>query len=206
VAFLKAEEFLKTQVKALEIGFISILTCLSLFYSMADSVNARFSVKGANGEVQDVGYRVFLLTALKGFGLDVAMPVNVPGGGVEVTVRGNEKTIRDAVAELRKSKPDVRKVGKVDVSEPVFGSFEFRPFTNDDIQLLTLNQLSKGIPAIVRMDEAVEHIGGDIGDLKTVVTGLNSKYHVISRTLNYQLAGIVLLVLMGFVAIAVLIK
>ncbi|MBN2251443.1 MAG: hypothetical protein JW724_05150 [Candidatus Altiarchaeota archaeon] len=130
---------------------------------MADELISQFSIQGANGEAQDVGYRVFILTALKGYGLDVSMPVNIPGGGVKVTVKGDEETIRDAVAELRKIKPDVRKVGEVDISNPVFGSFEFKPYTNDDIQLLTLNQLSKGIPAIIRMDERVGNIGEDMG-------------------------------------------
>jgi acylphosphatase len=173
---------------------------------MADALEAQFTIKGADGEAQDVGYRVFILTALKGYGLDVSMPINVPGGGIKVTVKGDEKTIRDAVAELRTSKPDVRKVGKVEVSDPVFGSFNFKPFTNDDIQLLTLNQLSKGIPAIIRMDEKVEEISGDIGDMTGVVTGLNNKYHTISRTLNYQLIGIILLVIMAVCAIVFLMK
>ncbi len=171
---------------------------------MPDALIAQFTIKGADGEAQDVGYRVFILTALKGYGIDVSMPINVPGGGVKVTVRGDEKTVRDAIEELRKTKPDVKKVGKVDVSDPVFGSFDFKPFTNEDIQLLTLNQLSKGIPAIIRMDEKVDSIGGDIGDMKGVVTGLNNKYHIISRTLNYQLIGIALLVLMALCALVFL--
>jgi acylphosphatase len=173
---------------------------------MPEAATAQFTIKGADGEAQDVGYRVFILTALKGYGLDVSMPINIPGGGVKVTLRGEEKTIKDAVTELRKTKPDVKKVGKIEISDPVFGSFDFKPYSNDDIQLLTLNQLSKGIPAIIRMDEKVEEIGGDIGDMKGVVTGLNNKYHVISRTLNYQLIGIVLLVLMALCALLILVS
>ena len=173
---------------------------------MADALIAQFTIKGADGEAQDVGYRVFLMTTLTGYGLEVSLPVNIPGGGVKVTVKGDEKTIRDAVIELRKTKPDVKKVGKVEVSDPVFGSYDFKPFKNKDIQLLTLNQLSKGIPAIIRMEEKIEGIGEDVGGVKVVVGGLNAKYHTISRTLNYQLVGIFLRVLMAMLGLVMLMK
>ena len=56
------------------------------------------------------------------------------------------------------------------------------------------------------MDEKVEEIGGDIGDMKGVVTGLNNKYHVISRTMNYQLIGIGLLVLLAIFGLLFLMR
>jgi acylphosphatase len=110
---------------------------------------ARFTVKGANGEVQDVGYRIFILTSLKGYGLDCSMPLNVPGGGVKVVVRGDEQTIKDAIDELRKDKPDVKKVGKVSVSDPDYNvsASEYKPLTNEDIPFLTLNLVSSCLPS-----------------------------------------------------------
>ncbi|MFZ2456909.1 MAG: acylphosphatase [Candidatus Altiarchaeia archaeon] len=168
---------------------------------MTDRI-ARFTVKSANGEVQDVGYRIFILTSLKGYGLDCSMPLNVPGGGVKVVVRGDEQTIKDAIDELRKDKPDIKKVGKISVSDPDYNvpASEYKPLTNDDIQFLTLNQLSKGIPAIIGMRDHMENaLTPKIESINEVVGGLDGKYHTISRNLNYVVIGVGLIVVIAVV-------
>ena len=174
---------------------------------------AQITIKADNGADQDVGYRVFILTTLKGFGLESSLPVNIPGGGVKVFVKGDEEIIRGAVKELREHKPEVEKVGRVVVSV-VFGDYEFKSVNGEDIQFLTLNQLSKGIPAIIRMDKAVssmdthltdvalgvkeldseiEPVSSGVSEIGRVVGGLDSKYHTISKTLYVQLSVSVLI-------------
>ncbi len=152
---------------------------------MSNVRTARFTISGDNGKVQDVGYRIFIFTKLNGYGLDVAKPINIPGDGVQVTVSGDEEIIKNAINELRKEKPPVKKVGKIRVSDPEFGDYEFKKFTNKEIQILTLDQLGKGVPAILNMNE--------------VVSNLDNKYHNISKTLNYQLIGISVLVVLALV-------
>jgi acylphosphatase len=91
---------------------------------------AVIDVKGADGEAQDAGYRIFPLNALDGFGLATGKPLNVPVGSVRVVVKGDEDVIKAAVTDLMSRKPDAKRVGKVSV-EYSFGNYLLVPFTDD---------------------------------------------------------------------------
>ena len=140
-------------------------------------------IKGSKEETQDVGYRIFLFTKLDGYGLKVGKPINIPGGGLKIVVKGEDDVIKAAVEELKQEKPEAP-AGIMSISYE-FGTYDFVEFDDRELQILTLNQLSKGIPAIISMDKEVRNLNQNIGKtpaditgIKMVVTGLNDKYQV----------------------------
>jgi hypothetical protein len=94
-----------------------------------------------------------------------------------------------------------------------FGDYNFVEFDDRELQILTLNQLSKGIPAIISMDKEVRDLNKNIGqtpadvtDIKTVVNGLDGKYHTISLTLKAQLMISFLILIAAVYALFFLLK
>ncbi len=168
-------------------------------------------IKGSKEETQDVGYLIFLFTKLDGYGLKVAKPINIPGGGLKIVVKGEENVIKAAVEDLRQEKPETA-AGTMSITLEV-GNYEFVEFNDRELQILTLNQLSKGIPAIISMDKEVRDLNKNIGQtpadvtgIKTVVTGLNDKYHTISLTLKAQLIVSFLILIAAVYALFFILK
>jgi hypothetical protein len=176
-------------------------------------------IKGPKEETQDVGYRIFLFTKLDGYGLKVAKPLNIPGGGLKIVVKGDENVIKAAVEDLMPEKKEaitagapVPFQGHMSVSFE-FGNYDFVEFDDRELQILTLNQLSKCIPAIISMDKEVRDLNQNIGKtpaddtmIKTVDIGLNGKYHTISLTLKAQLIVSLLILLAAVYALFFLLK
>ncbi len=136
---------------------------------MSEVKTAKFTISGDNGKAHDVGYRVFILEKIMGYGLSSPTPKNLPDGSVEVIVRGGEESIRALYNELKVETPRVIDIGEIKVSEIEFGNYKFKKVEDKDLHILTLGQLNKGIPAILNIGAIVEGLDRKYGRLFLVL-------------------------------------
>jgi len=119
---------------------------------------ARFYIKD---KAQDVGYRAFILVNIFNFGLNGA-PRNLPDGRVEVIVEGERVNIEALHETLKKEKPEI--IEKSSITELEFNEDLIVPERMEAVHAFTLEQLSRGITFIIRMDERMEKGLTELGD------------------------------------------
>lgn len=149
---------------------------------MAAKKTAKFTVSGDNGEVQEVGYRCFLVELFMDHGLEYEEPINSPDGNrVSVVVNGDEEIIKGVYGRLKTEKPKTEKIGNITLSSIDWSEEPIKSAGRDEIMNLIFRQLNKGIPAVVNM-------GGVVG-------GLDTKYGSISKIMIVQTIILVLILI-----------
>lgn len=68
-----------------------------------------------------------------------------------------------------------------------------------EIGLAMGGNIEKMAGSVKGMDESMGEMAGNIGGMNKVVGGLDNKYHNISKTLNYQLIGISILIVLALI-------
>ncbi len=113
-------------------------------------------IKGEN--VQEIGYRVFLFDHAFNFGIRKFNAYNAGKNQVFAFVESDEETIHNFMKFVEENKPAGGKVEKI-VSEEYKGEIGD---TQTFATILTLEQLNKGVPAILEIRGDVKEMKGDI--------------------------------------------
>ncbi len=111
----------------------------------------RITIKGS--KVHDVGYRFFLFAEANELGCDRFFARNQPLNGDQVVValiEGDEKQLSDFKRFVEVDRP-----GGASVDNVTFDEYEGPVMSVDRfLHYFTADQLSKGIPALLRIDQA----------------------------------------------------
>jgi acylphosphatase len=108
-------------------------------------------------KVHEVGYRVFLLRRAKAFGIQKFDAYNVSKKGLQsvvLTVEGDEKQLSAFKRLVETEEPE-----DAEVAERSFEDYEGDvPSISDFTQVAMLEQLDKGIPALLRVDRKMDQV------------------------------------------------
>ena len=115
---------------------------------------ARFYIQN---HVQEVGYRLFIIQRILDSDLE-GTARNLPDGRVEVLLKGEKEHIEDFVNNLKKEKPELAK-------NPTLSKIEYNdsliiPEVMRTSQGLMVEQLGKGVPLLVDMNEKLDKLDG----------------------------------------------
>ncbi len=147
----------------------------------------KFIIQGEN--VQEVGYRVFLFNNAFNYGISKFNAFNVNKNQVFAFVEGDEETLNNYVGFCKENKPEGAIVENI-LTEVYNGEIGD---TQTFATILTLEQLNKGVPAILEMkgdlkemlvkqDETVQEIKNLRYDLKSYLdTKFEEVFFEISR-------------------------
>ncbi|TAN35294.1 MAG: hypothetical protein EPN24_07485 [Candidatus Methanoperedens sp.] len=117
-------------------------------------------IKGEN--VQEVGYRIFLFHNAFNYGIIKFNAFNVNKNQVFAFVEGDEETINNFMGFVKENKPGGAEVEKI-ISEEYKGEIGD---TQTFATILTLEQLNKGVPAILEIKEDMKEMKGDVKEMK----------------------------------------
>jgi acylphosphatase/uncharacterized protein YjbJ (UPF0337 family) len=117
-------------------------------------------IKGEN--VHEVGYRIFLFHNAFNYGIRKFNAFNVNKNQVFAFVEGDEETINNFMGFVKENKPGGAEVEKI-ISEEYKGEIGD---TQTFATILTLEQLNKGVPAILEIKEDMKEMKGDIKEMK----------------------------------------
>lgn len=137
----------------------------------------KFIIQGEN--VQEVGYRVFLFNNAFNYGISKFNAFNVNKNQVFAFVEGDEETLNNYVRFCKENKPEGAIVENI-FTEAYNGEIGD---TQTFATILTLEQLNKGVPAILEIKGDIKEIKGDIkemkGDVKQVLVKQGETIHEI---------------------------
>ncbi|MCG2736546.1 MAG: acylphosphatase [Candidatus Methanoperedenaceae archaeon] len=137
----------------------------------------KFIIQGEN--VQEVGYRVFLFNNAFNYGISKFNAFNVNKNQVFAFVEGDEETLNNYVGFCKENKPEGAIVENI-LTEAYNGEIGD---TQTFATILTLEQLNKGVPAILEIKGDIKEIKGDIkemkGDVKQVLVKQGETIHEI---------------------------
>jgi acylphosphatase len=143
----------------------------------------KLKVKITGSKVHEVGYRVFLLRKALELGVERFNAYNTKENGIQVLIaflEGNKDQIAAFQEFEKENKPE-----DAEVSDRVFGDYEgYVIGIADYMHLIQVEQLSKGIPAILSIDrkqdkmlekqdrsiELLETIKEDTSDMKSTLS------------------------------------
>jgi acylphosphatase len=120
----------------------------------------KFIIQGEN--VQEVGYRVFLFNNAFNYGISKFNAFNVNKNQVFAFVEGDEETLNNYVGFCKENKPEGAIVENI-LTEAYNGEIGD---TQTFATILTLEQLNKGVPAILEMKGDVKEMKGDVKEMK----------------------------------------
>jgi len=137
----------------------------------------KFIIQGEN--VQEVGYRVFLFNNAFNYGISKFNAFNVNKNQVFAFVEGDEETLNNYVGFCKENKPEGAIVENI-LTEAYNGEIGD---TQTFATILTLEQLNKGVPAILEIKGDIKEMKGDIkemkGDVKQVLVKQGETIHEI---------------------------
>jgi acylphosphatase len=120
----------------------------------------KFIIQGEN--VQEVGYRVFLFNNAFNYGISKFNALNVNKNQVFAFVEGDKETLNNYVGFCKENKPEGAIVENI-FTEAYNGEIGD---TQTFATILTLEQLNKGVPAILEMKGDIKEMKGDIKEMK----------------------------------------
>jgi acylphosphatase len=120
----------------------------------------KFIIQGEN--VQEVGYRVFLFNNAFNYGISKFNAFNVNKNQVFAFVEGDEETLNNYVGFCKENKPEGAIVENI-LTEAYNGEIGD---TQTFATILTLEQLNKGVPAILEIKGDIKEVKGDIKEMK----------------------------------------
>jgi len=147
----------------------------------------KLKVKITGSKVHEVGYRVFLLRKALELGVERFNAYNTKENGRQVLIaflEGNKDQIAAFQESANENKPE-----DAEVSDRVFGDYEgYVIGIADYMHLIQVEQLSKGIPAILSIDrkqdrmlekqdssiELLETIKEDTSDMKSTLSRIEA--------------------------------
>jgi acylphosphatase len=120
----------------------------------------KFIIQGEN--VQEVGYRVFLFNNAFNYGISKFNAFNVNKNQVFAFVEGDKETLNNYVGFCKENKPEGAIVENI-FTEAYNGEIGD---TQTFATILTLEQLNKGVPAILEIKGDIKEVKGDIKEMK----------------------------------------
>ncbi len=136
-------------------------------------------IKGEN--VQEAGYRIFLFHNAFNYGIRKFNAFNVNKKKVLAFVEGDEETINTFMDFVKENKPEGAEVEEILFEEHTGEIGDTQTFAT----ILTLEQLNKGVPAILEMNGDIKEMKGDIkemnGDIKQVLVKQDETIHEIKE-------------------------
>jgi acylphosphatase len=120
----------------------------------------KFIIQGEN--VQEVGYRVFLFNNAFNYGINKFNAFNVNKNQVFAFVEGDEDTLNNYVGFCKENKPEGAVVENI-FTEAYNGEIGD---TQTFATILTLEQLNKGVPAILEMKGDIKEMKVDVKEMK----------------------------------------
>jgi len=120
----------------------------------------KFIIQGKN--VQEVGYRIFLFNNAFNYGISKFNAFNVNKNQVFAFVEGDEETLNNYVGFCKENKPEEAIVENI-FTEAYNGEIGD---TQTFATILTLEQLNKGVPAIIEIKGDIKEMKGDIKEMK----------------------------------------
>lgn len=148
-------------------------------------------------KVTDVGLRLSIAQEVPDeLGIRVD---NVTENKVVVYLKGNKASAERFYESLK-----TKKLGKAEdyhfsKLEPIESTGVIDVSTDRFYHKLQSEQLGKFVEVGLTMGDNIKKMATSMDGMKGVVTGLDGKYHTISKTLNYQLIGISVLIALAIV-------
>jgi acylphosphatase len=137
----------------------------------------KFIIQGEN--VHEVGYRVFLFNNAFNYGISKFNAFNANKNQVFAFAEGDEETLNNYVGFCKENKPEGAIVENI-LTEAYNGEIGD---TQTFATILTLEQLNKGVPAILEIKGDIKEMKGDIkemkGDVKQVLVKQGETIHEI---------------------------
>jgi acylphosphatase len=116
----------------------------------------KFIIQGEN--VQEVGYRVFLFNNAFNYGISKFNAFNANKNQVFAFAEGDEETLNNYVGFCKENKPEGAIVENI-LTEAYNGEIGD---TQTFATILTLEQLNKGVPAILEIKGDIKEMKGDV--------------------------------------------
>jgi hypothetical protein len=135
----------------------------------------KLKAKIRGSKVHDVGYRVFLLRKALELGAERFNAYNSEGDGMQIItafIEGSKDMIEEFSVAARSHKPE-----GADVSDIFFQEYNgYIIGLGDYMHLLQVEQFSKGIPALLRIDQKQDRLLDKQDDLLGEVRDMNRKF------------------------------
>jgi acylphosphatase len=135
----------------------------------------KLKAKICGSKVHDVGYRVFLLRKALEFGAERFNAQNSEEDGLQILtalIEGSKDMVEEFSGAVRSHKPVGAEVSEISFQEHKGYIIDI----GDYMHLLQVEQLSKGIPALLRIDQKQDQMLDKQDELLVEVKDINRKF------------------------------